>query len=204
MSENLNMPMDFMQKLVNAKKIMNKVDSGDYQVGYTNTDILFSNPEELMEQSAPESQKTNLVPNTPPSIEKIKQSKLPDAIKQAMISKPIPQITLNEGLDENVIQGAKRLMEQEGLINSQSRENIKPFSQKNNRTQSNNIPINELTAILTPIIENIVRKTITEILDVKLTQILTAQETKTINENLVLKVGNSIFRGNITGVKKSK
>jgi hypothetical protein len=57
---------------------------------------------------------------------------------------------------------------------------------------------------LTPLIENIVRKTVTEILDSKLNQILTAQQTLSINENLVLKVGDSIFKGKITGVNKSK
>jgi molybdopterin-binding protein len=57
---------------------------------------------------------------------------------------------------------------------------------------------------LKPIIENIVRKTVTEILDTKLNQILTAQQTLSINENLVLKVGDSVFKGKITGVNKSK
>ncbi len=38
----------------------------------------------------------------------------------------------------------------------------------------------------------------------KLNQILTAQQTMSINENLVLKVGDSIFKGKITGVNKSK
>ena len=53
---------------------------------------------------------------------------------------------------------------------------------------------------ITMLIENTVRK----VLDEKLNQILTAQQTATINENLVLKVGDSIFKGKITGVNKAK
>ena len=63
---------------------------------------------------------------------------------------------------------------------------------------------NDLIQQLTPIIENIVRKTIDDVMDRKLTQILTAQQTMSLNENLVLKVGDSIFKGKITGVNKAK
>lgn len=62
----------------------------------------------------------------------------------------------------------------------------------------------DLVKELTPLIENIVRKTVMEVMDNKLNQILTAQQTLSINENLVLKVGDSIFKGKITGVNKSK
>jgi hypothetical protein len=51
-----------------------------------------------------------------------------------------------------------------------------------------------------PIIENVVRK----VMDEKLNQILAAQQTQSVNENLVLKVGDSIFKGKITGVNKAK
>jgi hypothetical protein len=50
------------------------------------------------------------------------------------------------------------------------------------------------------LIENTVRK----VMDEKLNQILTAQQTTSINENLVLKVGDSVFKGKITGVNKAK
>ena len=53
---------------------------------------------------------------------------------------------------------------------------------------------------MSPIIENTIRK----VFDEKLTQLLTAKDTTSLNENLVLKVGDSIFKGKITGVKKSK
>jgi hypothetical protein len=75
---------------------------------------------------------------------------------------------------------------------------------KTNKTQSTQVNNSDLIKQLSPLIENVVRKTVTEILDSKLNQILTAQQTLSINENLVLKVGDSIFKGKITGVNKSK
>ena len=53
---------------------------------------------------------------------------------------------------------------------------------------------------LATLVENTVRK----VLDEKLNQILTAQQTQSINESLVLKVGDSVFKGKITGVNKAK
>jgi hypothetical protein len=35
---------DLMRKLVNAKKVMNKVDGGDYQKGNIDQETLFSDP----------------------------------------------------------------------------------------------------------------------------------------------------------------
>jgi hypothetical protein len=86
------------------------------------------------------------------------------------------------------IKGAKRLMEQEGLTK-------KPTTQAKS-TPVQNIDMNSIAVL----IENVVRK----VMDEKLNQILTAQQTSTINENLVLKVGDSIFKGKITGVNKAK
>jgi hypothetical protein len=179
---------DLMRKLVNAKKVMNKVDGGDFQRGNINEGILLSDPEELVNSQTPQPVAR---PNGVPSIDKINESKLPDVIKQAMINNPIPQmpqISLNESLDMDFIKGAKKLMEQEGLSK-------KPTPQlKQQPVQS--IDMNAIAVL----IENTVRK----VMDEKLNQILTAQQTTSINENLVLKVGDSIFKGKITGVNKSK
>ena len=81
-------------------------------------------------------------------------------------------------------------MEQEGLSSKQ------PQQQPRQNQQSSNIDMNAIAVL----IENTVRK----VMDEKLNQILTAQQTQTINENLVLKVGDSVFKGKITGVGKSK
>jgi hypothetical protein len=179
---------DLMRKLVNAKKVMNKVDGGNYEKGNIDESILFSDPSQLMESDSPKQ------PNTRPvggkvDIGRIQSSKLPDAIKQAMIDHPIEQmssISLNETLDMDFVKGAKKLMEREGLAKKPETKSV----------SSQSIDMNTIAVL----IENTVRK----VMDEKLNQILSAQQTSTINENLVLKVGDSIFRGKITGVNKAK
>jgi len=178
---------ELMMKLVQAKKVLTKVDSGSYEKGNINETILRSNPEDI---------DLSTVENKPTSIptQKIIESKLPDAIKKAMIDNPIPQISLNNSLNLDFVKNTKKLMESEGIKTNNT-------SSKTNQVNGDN---NFLIKQLTPLIENVVRKTVTEILDSKLNQILTAQQTLSINENLVLKVGDSVFKGKITGVNKSK
>lgn len=189
MSQLVNGPIssnDLMQRLTQAKKVMNKVDSGNFERGNVNEDILRTAPEEL---SSVQTQSANR-PVGVPNIDKIKQSKLPDAIKQAYIDNPIPQISLNETLDMDFMKGAKKLMEREGLVKSPTQ------SKAQTQGQIGNIDMNAIAVL----IENTVRK----VMDEKLNQILSAQQTASINENLVLKVGDSIFKGKITGVNKAK
>lgn len=182
--ENIN-ENDLMKKLVTAKKIMNKVDRGDYQRGNIDESLLLSDVIDVNESNVQKDVSKQQV-----NLDKINNSKLPDVIKQAMIDRPIQQISLNETIDMNIVKGAKKLMEREGMIG--------------NKKQSNNVNTpqisNDLVNVITPIIENTIRK----VLDEKLNQILKAEKNVNLNENLVLKVGDSIFSGKITNVKKSK
>jgi hypothetical protein len=100
----------------------------------------------------------------------------------------MPSISLNETLDMDFVKGAKRLMEQEGIPTKQTKQS--------HQSSVQSIDMNAIAVL----IENTVRK----VMDEKLNQILTAQQTQSINENLVLKVGDSVFKGKITGVNKSK
>jgi hypothetical protein len=183
---------DLMQRLVAAKKVMNKVETGDYETGNVNESILRSDPEEYIHTNnmAPMASSTRNV-TAPASADRISQSKLPDAIKKAMMENPIPQISLSEGLDMDFVKGAKRLMEQEGVSAKKPQQ-----PRQNSAAPVANIDMNALATL----VENTVRK----VMDEKLTQILSAQQTQSINENLVLRVGDSIFKGKITGVNKSK
>jgi hypothetical protein len=177
---------DLMMKLVQAKKVMNKVDGGNYERGHVNEAMLTSSPEDLMgNQQMPQQSVTKQM--AMPSVDKIQNSKLPDAIKKAMIENPIQQISLNDTLDMDFLKGAKRLMEQEGVGKKQTQQK---------QSIGSNIDMNAIAVL----IENTVRK----VMDEKLNQILTAQTTSSINENLVLKVGDSVFKGKITGVNKAK
>jgi len=184
-----------MQNLAKAKKVMNKVSTGGYDKGNIteNTDDpeTYAAADRLLQSEIQ-------VPENLPSVneERINNSNLPDAIKQAMKTHPIQQIKLDETLDMSFVERTKKIMEQEGVSTR------KPTQPRN--TSSPAISESNLTAMLTPIIENIIRKTLDEIVDSKLNQILTAHQTATINENLVLKVGESIFQGKITKVSKVK
>jgi len=188
---------DLMSKLVKAKKVMNLVDGGNYEKGNIDESILRSSPEDVAQKfQGQEQPKVSTRPvGGPVNVDRIQGSKLPDAIKQAMIDRPIqqmPSISLNETLDMDFIKGAKRLMEQEGVSPKQnsSRQSQQQY------TQTNNVDMKAIEVL----IENTIRK----VLDEKLNQLLSAQQTSSINENLVLKVGDSIFKGKITGVNKAK
>ncbi len=186
---------DLMSKLVQAKKLMNKVDTGDFERGNIDESKLMapSNDSDYLSESYEQNQpQINTRPVGTPTADRIQQSKLPDAIKKAMIENPIPQISLSDSLDMDFVKGAKRLMEQEGVQPKQTQKKQSPQPTGN----ASGVNMNALATL----IENTVRK----VMDEKLSQILTAQQTSTINENLVLKVGDSIFKGKITGVNKAK
>jgi len=198
---------ELAEKLVGAKKIMKKVDNGDFEKGAVNENILRSDPEALMAENAPEV-KTATKPVGTVDPRRVNSSRLPENIKKAMIENPIPQIGLNDGLDMSMDK-AKQLMAEDGQYVPSTESQIleaptsaptaaqpKPTTMK--------ISSSDLTRTLTPIIENIIRKTIDDILDKKLTQILTAAETQTINEGLAIKVGDTIFTGKLTKAKNVK
>lgn len=187
---------DLMTKLAKASKVMQKVEGGNFTRGNVNESMFSEGYDDggYTQQSAPQPQLQQNQYSTPDfDVSKIQNSKLPDAIKKAMMENPISQISLGETLDMDFVKGAKRLIEQENRANnpSKGKQQSKPM-----QNVGGNIDMNAI-AIL---IENTVRK----VMDEKLNQILTAQTTSSINENLVLKVGDSIFKGKITGVNKSK
>ena len=190
---------DLMTKLAKASKVMQKVQGGNFTRGNVNESMFSDGYDDggYEQQSIPQQQMQQIQQNnySTPDFDaaKIQNSKLPDAIKKAMMENPISQISLGETLDMDFVKGAKRLIEQENRANNPS----KPKQQsKPLQNVGGNIDMNAIAVL----IENTVRK----VMDEKLNQILTAQTTSTINENLVLKVGDSIFKGKITGVNKSK
>jgi len=190
---------DLMAGLAKAKKLINKVDTGDFEKGFINENKLIDDgytgidsEDDIRTMPVERQSKFKAVDKT--DTNKINNSRLPDNIKKAMMENPIPQITLNDTIDMDFVKSAKRLMEQD---NPSPKMQQKSTSARQQTIISNN-------SELIPIIENIVRKTVTEILDKKLDQLLTAQKTMSINENLLIKVGDSVFKGKITGVKSAK
>lgn len=188
---------DLMMKLVNAKKIMNMEDGQPI-------DSKPKSLESLRESAQPQQPKIKPVNNGKVDVDRINNSKLPEAIKNAMIENPIPTISLNETVDMSFLDGAKRLFEREGLSTKQpisESKQRKPIPQSYETSSVNN---DSLVSMLTPIIENIIRKSIDEIVEKKIDKLLSINQSVAINENLVLKVGDSVFKGKITGVNKPK
>jgi hypothetical protein len=165
---------DLMTKLAKASKVMQKVQGGNFSRGNVNEAMLSDGYGDNGEY-------------TQPVMSQQQNYSTPD------FENPISQISLGETLDMDFVKGAKRLIEQENRANnpSQGKNQTKPV-----QSTGGNIDMNAIAVL----IENTVRK----VMDEKLNQILSAQTTSTINENLVLKVGDSIFKGKITGVNKSK
>jgi len=187
---------DLMTKLVNAKKVMTKVDGGDYTKGNIDESVLQQNASDAVSQIEKKPNTKNVATNVV-NEDKINNSKLPDSIKQAMINNPIPtmdQISLGDGLDMGLLEGAKKLMEKEGMSSPKK-------STPNTKQVISESPNN---SDLQSLIKETIKDTLEEIVDRKLELILTASKTASINETLVLKVGDSIFKGKITGVNKSK
>lgn len=177
---------DLMHRLVQAKKVMNKVETGDFEKGHVNEQVITASPEEVASMVQTQNIQSAPKPIGTINMDRINNSKLPDVIKKAMIENPIPQISLNDNINMDFIEGAKKLMEREGL----SKKTTKPKYVETNSYGQSNIDMSQIATL----IENTVRK----VLDEKLNQILTAQQTMSINESLVLKVGDSVFRGKIT------
>ena len=189
-------PTDLMSKLVNAKKVMTKVDGGDYTTGNIDESVLQRSTSDLVSEPGTKPSTRNVASNVV-NEDKINSSKLPDSIKQAMINNPIPtmdQISLGDGLYMDLLKGAKKLMEREGM--STPKKSV-PNTKQVISEGTNNLDIQSL-------IKETIKDTLEEIVDRKLELILTASKTASINETLVLKVGDSIFKGKITGVNKSK
>jgi len=202
---------DLAKKLVNSRKLMTKVDNGHYHKGAINKDILLNDPENILKENMPMTgnqpvMKDPTRPMGPMNESTINNSKLPDNIKQAMINNPIEQISLNDTLDIDLVAKAKKLMENDGVGTKKSAQSAQPAQPARliDLPQTQNLNTSDLERSLSPIIENIVRKTINEVLDKKLEQILMAQNATTLNENLAIKVGDTIFTGKITKSKSTK
>jgi hypothetical protein len=110
-------------------------------------------------------------------------------------------------LNNDIIQGARRLMEEDGSINRKSvlpprSTSRAPIHENNGGT--NNVNYADVINFLKPMIENVIRESIDKIVDAKIQKLLEVQKYTTLNENLVIKVGDSIFKGNINGISSIK
>tara|TARA_R110000787_G_scaffold155257_4_gene268979 strand:+ start:1373 stop:1999 length:627 start_codon:yes stop_codon:yes gene_type:complete len=200
------------QSLINAKKVMNKVDGTSNNVtmpanSFTSTIQETQIPQQplLGEVSSPlgvnqqqtKQQSINLNPKSGINEERIKNSRLPDIVKQAMIDNPIPDIPFNGGgvgLSEDFLSGVKDQMDKQGLPNSVNQqqqivENV-PVTKSQRSSSTKKLSSKNL--------KSIIKESVKELLDE------TIGFTKGSDENFQFRVGDRIFYGKITSSKTVK
>lgn len=201
------------QSLINAKKVMNKVDGGDFSSGKVNTSsinagnitdstgLLSQTPSPQLPNVDMKGARKDLNPKAAITEEKIKKSKLPESIKQAMINNPIPDIPFgnNVGLSGDFISGVKEQMEKQNIPTSPTSltENIVPTP---SRTKPQTAKLTATT--LKKIIKETVKELLDEVVDSKINESVNMKSSE--NENFQFKVGNRIFYGKITSSKALK
>lgn len=198
---------DLMQRLAVSKKIMEKhgeIKRGDARPmtpsvdEYQPVNTSYNLPQEFLSETT--SQKSYHDPTQPLEQERIMNSKLPDEIKRLMIEQPIVQpssMTGGVSLSNEVIEGAARLMKKDSPMT----ENEKPtYKEPTKQPQVNsNFNLNEIKSAIRDIVRDTVRDVVRE--ELKDAGML-VESTQTTNETLQFKVGNHLFIGKISKIKK--
>lgn len=198
---------DLMQKLVKSKMIMDKSDNikrGTIDASLPSTMVQnfdvpnakYNIPQEFLQEGSGSPQPLlSSVPNTKPvgmpSVDAIKNSKLPDEIKKLMIEHPIAQQQAQgQTISDDIIEKASRLMKSESS-NNYIPESVKQKSQPTQLTSNTQIDYN--------LIKRMIREAVDEALQ---ENGLMVENTEKANEMLTFKVGKHVFEGKITKIKK--
>ena len=194
-----------MQKLVVAKKIMdvhNKTPRAGNNGGMPSTPMLeqfnappamYNIPQEYMtEQKQVQPQQQSQLPVK----DKILNSRLPDEIKRLMIEHPIDQPNTMAGptLSNDLIEAAARLMKTDAAGG------ISPQTQQHTQQPQYQTP-NMSGGIDYSLLKSIIRDTITEVLTEKG---LVAESSSKTKEQISFRVGQHVFEGFVTKIKKMK
>jgi hypothetical protein len=191
--------MQGFEKLANsllaAKQVMNKVETGSYETGAIDPSMLV---QETQQPQPNMGQPTNQRPvNANLSEDRIKNSRLPENIKKLMLENPIPTLDLTNELPSGFIDEVAKKMEQQSQFGAGAQQIKKP--QQTQRPTTSTSPLNE---DLKNFIKQTIVETLDEIVDSKLNQLM--ESNKQIDENLQIRVGDSMFIGKITDVRKAK
>lgn len=201
---------DLMQRLAVSKKIMERseqikgVDTRKINTPmveeFESVNATYNLPPELMSEQT--QQKPLHDPSKPLDENRILSSKLPDEIKRLMIEQPIVQPGSMNGsvsISDEVIQGAQRLMNM-GV----DKTTPKPTQRVNEDIDvtppsKSNINVSEIKNMIRDVVRDTVRDVIRE--ELKEAGML-VESTTNSNEVLQFKVGNHLFIGKVTKVKK--
>jgi len=200
------------QSLINAKRVMSKVDGGDFTKSGITLPKSTSTPNinmDSVQQHIPQQRnisesitprQTNLTPKAHMNEEKIKSSNLPQAIKEAMINTPIPDVPFNgggAGLSEEFLNGVKTEMSKQGMQTSTTKIE-QPQNTLNTSPPPIHIPTTTTKKITSKNLKSIIKESVKELIDETI-------GLKTDNEeNFQFRVGNKIFYGKITSSKNIK
>jgi hypothetical protein len=207
--------MDLMQRLAVSKKIMERteqiktgsIDSRSFNIPkmdeYEPINAKYNVPQEFLPEST--TQKTFHDPTKPLDNERVLKSKLPDEIKKLMIEQPIIQPSGMNGsatISEEVIQGAQRLMNMDKPLqsNEQPKKQVSENSIINTQpSSSHNISISEMKNM----IRDTVRDTVRDVVREELKEAgMIVESTSNSNETIQFKVGQHLFIGKVTKIKK--
>jgi len=197
--------MDLMQRLAVFKKIMekhNEIKRGDLKATAVDTFEPVSGnyniPTEMVSQQTTQKHDPSVVLDE----NRILNSKLPDEIKRLMIEQPIVQpntITGGPVLSDEVIEGATRLMKKDNKISDMPQKSTTQQNMSTETFSTSNINVNEIKNM----IRHVVRDTVRDVVREELKEAgMIVESTTNSNETIQFTVGNTVFVGKITKVKK--
>ena len=191
-----------MQKLVVAKKMMDihtstpRGSSRNITIpNVENFDIpnaSYNIPQDMLMSEQAVAQKQTASSSVPQTKDKILNSKLPDEIKRLMIEHPISQPAGMSGpsISDELVNKASRLMKE----NLFAEENNSTQKQPQKQTQVQNVPGN---TDLKKLVKEAVREILSE-------SGLMTESTSKSNDQFSFRVGQHIFEGKISKIKKLK
>ena len=192
---------ELMQKLALSKAIMDKTDTikkgslpptslQEYNVPEARYNI----PQEMLQEGPQQQPYLSSVPNTKPvgvpTVDAIKNSKLPDEIKRLMMEHPIaqPQQMTGPTLSNELVERATRLMQENksGYVPESAKKQTAQKSEK-----STGLNMTQIKEMIEDAVNNALRE-----------NGLLVESTEKANETFTFKVGKHIFEGKVTKIKK--
>jgi hypothetical protein len=197
------------QSLINAKKVMNKVDGGNFS---RENITIPKDIEPISEQNLPptghpvptmssptNTERRDLSPKASITEERINNSNLPDAIKEAMINNPIPDVPFNGsvGLDNDFLSNVRTEMDKQGMSTNPTSVTTShsPIQQPSNTKKIS-------SSNLKSVIKEAVKELLEETISAKLHESIGPR--KSAGENFQFTVGDRVFYGKITSSKTIK
>lgn len=188
---------DLMQRLALSKAIMDKSDT--IKKGtlpptslqeFNTPEAKYNIPQDILNESQPQpylSSTPNTKPIGLPTVDAIKNSKLPEDIKKLMLEHPIsqPQQMGGPTLSNDLVEKASRLMkENKSNYNSET-------TKKEPQPKTAGINMSQIKELIEEAVNNALRE-----------NGLILESSEKSNEQFTFKVGKHIFEGKVTKIKK--